>query len=235
MPLEWNLIPDNTAITAILAASIEGPYRFVHHALIPYVRVGPAQASATITVHGGPLVTLLDAQASLQLRGIEQTRDFAVMLHGIDGVSLREVAWRATALDAIDPVPRLPEVATTRLPRAKPPRRIGTVPAASHMPIINGRYARLAVAPKPSVPSPMPPVVPAPQAPGPMRTVDLTIPDAWRAFCETHDVHPEQGDYVVLPVDQVDAYPPRPAWVATTPSVSVVHLIKPRSGEDRVL
>jgi hypothetical protein len=112
MPLDLKLTPDTTEIKAILARQITGPYRFVHHALVPYVRVGPAFPDQAVTLTHSKTLRLQRRQACT-LHGLEHTMDFAVMFEG-RGVVLMEVSSaqdraRAQALLAPFEVPMLPK------------------------------------------------------------------------------------------------------------------------------
>ena len=101
MPLDFT--PDTAGIRHILETHLDGPYRFIHHALIPYVRVGPAVADVPLTVRHGPGLRLHGGR-DRRLSGLHDTLDCAVLLSGIDGVALVEVpeAQRARAQHALD-------------------------------------------------------------------------------------------------------------------------------------
>ena len=85
MPLQ--LIPGNAEILAILARSITGPYRFVHHALVPYVRIGPATNKEPITVTPSAALRLAP-NGPRTLQGLTATLDLAIVfqpsLHLVD-------------------------------------------------------------------------------------------------------------------------------------------------------
>jgi hypothetical protein len=110
MPLD--LIPDHTEIKAILARQIDGPYRFVHHALIPYVRVGPAFPDQDVKLMPAGNFEL-DQRKSRTLRGLENTIDFAVMFRGssVAMVEVSSAAARAKVQKLLAPfeAPMLPK------------------------------------------------------------------------------------------------------------------------------
>lgn len=111
----WDLMPDQNVksqIAAMLNKQIDGPYRFVWHALVPYVRIGPADGQQPITVNAGGGLHLKGVP-SRTLQGLEQTMDFAIFFEG-DGVELRDVIsmpgkqlLAKRALDALDKPPAL--------------------------------------------------------------------------------------------------------------------------------
>ena len=49
------------------------------------------------------------------------------------------------------------------------------------------------------------------------------------------EVDPELGDYLVIPHTSVPEHEILPAWVVRSDHVEVVHVVKPRLGEDRVI
>ena len=73
------LIPDNQEILAILQQSIRGSYRFVHHALVPYVRIGPATETEPITITPSASLRLAPSVPKT-VQGRAQTVDLAVVL-----------------------------------------------------------------------------------------------------------------------------------------------------------
>jgi hypothetical protein len=205
MPLD--VVPDNRGLRHILAAQITGPYRFVHHALIPYVRVGPATRDAPITIRGGDELTLMTG-ATKELRGLENTVDFAVMFEGAD-VVLREVPYRSAALNSLAFTPM------TVSPRPVAPVGEGT---RREQPDGGERVRE---------PTPAPVVAPTPAAP------DFSIPAHLKELCAREDIQPDQGDYLVIPEAQMSQYGPLPVWVASSPHIVQVRVVKPRDRVDR--
>ena len=202
MLIDVPLIPGHSEIIDLLASHVTGPYRLVHDPREPWVRVEPLQGG--IRIRSSDRLRVHTAGDSLLT---EAPIEF-VVIFDIGGTRLAQRVVPSAAL-----------VHATRSPRRE--IRLGT-PTGDVMP-------EGGPSPVPRVPRArhkIPPV--APSVPAPVPTVDLSIPDAWREFCVEHDLHPEQGDYVVLPVDQLDAYPPRPPWVATTPHVQDMQIVKPR-------
>ena len=202
MPIDVTLIPGHSEIIDLLASHVTGPYRLVHDTREPWIRVEPLQGGIRIT-SSDRLRVHTDGDSLVTDAPIE-----FVVIFDIGGIRLAQrVVPSAAMIHATRPQCR--EI------------RLGT-PTVDMMPEGGLSPAPRVARARQKIP-PAPPLVPAPVV-----TPDLTIPEPWRAFCETHDLHPEQGDYVVLPVDQLDAYPPRPAWVATTPHITEVQVVKPR-------
>ena len=102
MPLE--LIPDHQEILAILQHAIQGPYRFLHHALIPYVRIGPAQDTVPIIITPSAAMRLA-FRGPTTLQGRAQTLDLAVVfmpqLHLVE-VTLLSLSRHALATKALN-------------------------------------------------------------------------------------------------------------------------------------
>jgi hypothetical protein len=74
--MRLELVPDRQVL-GILEQALQGPYRFVYHALIPYVRIGPALADVPLTVH--PTADLcVNGDGPVSLQGLGETMDFAV-------------------------------------------------------------------------------------------------------------------------------------------------------------
>lgn len=201
-----DLIPGHQELMDILAAQVDGPSRVVHDALKPYVEVQPASPGEAITIHAGPRLRLMPQAPSRTVRGAATVR--FVILFDVDGVRLAEVS---------PPDPRV----LTRAPRAihlgQPSG--GVVPEGQ---ALEGRASRARARP---TPTPAPLVM----APEPDRSpAELTIPAAWIEVCAREDVHPELGDYLVIPQAMAvsDALP---RWVVRSPHVATVSVVKPRS------
>jgi hypothetical protein len=222
MTMHFDFVPDNQAIIAILKAHVQGPYRVVHHALMPYVRIAPSTAGESITVRSGPQLRLMrtDDQAK-ELSGRDDVCDFAVIFQG-SGVVLNELGRRATMLDSIDPAHPL----SHRPPLGHGvPRRsfsLGT-PQAQETP--EGGFT--ATPSTPPIPTPQPQLVIAP-APVPPPTVEAPVPALLETVRQAEDVHPDLGDYVVIPEHSISPEEPLPPWAVRSPHVETIHVHKPR-------
>lgn len=204
MPLE--MIPHNREIIAILDAHVQGQYRFVHDARLPYVRIGPAHETAPITIRAAATLKLLGhGSTTKRLQGLGSTVDFGVI--DDDGpIRLGEVPWRIAALDHLDLVHRVPSKPIEHLTRARPPSRAPTRQQAVLHPSLK---------------------------PVPASTPDVSIPEHLHDVCTREDLHPELGDYLVVPRMSHLAFKVVPTWVVKSDYVEQVHVVKPRIGVDK--
>jgi hypothetical protein len=216
------LMPDNQEILALLASHVRGPYRFVHHAWVPYVRVAPATETEPIEVHRGAQLRLAGQRASKGLLGLSATIDFAILFEA-GGLALQEMSRRATQLDSIDPQHALSH---------RPPRAMGV-----GRPLTLGMVRDILMEPTPR-PAPRRTmtvrVAPEPQGPSaPM--IDAPTSQAIAAIAQQADVHPDLGDYLVIPASQAEHYAPLPKWCVISAHVDEVRVVKPRLGVDEVV
>jgi hypothetical protein len=178
----FDLLPDNQGVIEILAAAIEGPYRFAHNALSPYVTVGPSTRGEPITIHPTARLQLKSGSRPSWLRSVEDTMTFAVMLD--------------------QPEERLVEVGSKALPTRRQP-------AARQIPPQVPLPQSMAMPPAPRK-TPPPRLVVGPETPaakGPP-AVDAPIPEILKAVCEAEDVQHDVGDYLVIPTESVPAAEP---------------------------
>ena len=198
----FDLVPDNQGIIAILAEAIEGPYRFAHHAFSPYVTVGPSTPDRPMTIEATDRLQLKGGHARRQLKGLEDTITFAVMLGGPE--SLVEVGSTSLVTRPRPVVPFMPRPAPLPQSLAIPPAPLKTPP----------------------------PLIVAPGAPPP---ADAPIPELLVAVCHAEELHPELGDYLVIPTGSVPEAEPLPRWVVRSPLVEKIRVVKPRLDVDRPL
>ena len=228
MTMRFEYIPEQHGVNTIMAivkASVDGPYRVVHDARLPYVRIAPATETEPITVcRSAQLRFASTTETTRQLRGINDVIDF---MYGFSGV-LQELAdpagvgKRAVMLDSIDPqhplsrrplpgkgvplrsftlgTPRAAEVPEGGIPSR--PSKSAAVPARQ----------RLVVAPEPAAPV----------------VVDAPVPELIETVRRAEDIHHDLGDYLVIPEHSVPKDEPLPPWVVRNRHVDVMHVHKPR-------
>ena len=198
-------MPKNQGIIAILAEAIEGPYRFIHEARHSiYVGVGPSTADEPITIHATHRLKLRGGQTTCRLQGLDASMTFVVMLEGVDDERLVEVGARAAR------------------PRLTPPPRVAPIaPVQAPLPQSVAIPAQPLKTPLPRMVAPEPPPVDAP------------IPELLTAVCQAEAVHPELGDYLVIPTGSVPEEEPLPRWVVCSPLVEQIRIVKPRLDVDR--
>lgn len=191
MPL--NLIPDNAEVIELVRRHVHGPYRFVHDAMKPYVRVWPATEDESITFTPGPHFCLPQNKPET-LKGMDQTRDFAVFFER-GHVTLRAIG-----------------MFPTRQPVAK-------------MLLDNMEQAQTSINTKPVLPLTMERL---------QRNVEtLRAADPLNEILQREDVHPEHGDYLVIPQGSVYAHDTLPSWVVKSRHIQDIYVVKPRLGVDK--
>ena len=212
MPL--NLIPGNREIIDLLASHVTGPYRFVHHAMVPYVRISPSseepvtvRGSETVQVHGG----------TRTLQGLHDVLDFAVMFVG-SGIHLMDVGM----------TPSKRRIAASSLAGIEGARVAaeGQAPEGWSSATKPPRHTRPKVMTMVTAPQPEPPRQP--------EATVLPVPAWLETIRVDEDVDPDQRDYLVIPETRAPKEP-LPAWVVVSARVDAVHVVKPRLDEDRVL
>ena len=218
--MHFDLMPDNRGIIAILNESVEGPYRFVHNAFIPYVRLAPATDTELITIWSSSRLQLMRPEDhARQLSGRDAVLDFAVVFHG-GSETLQELGRRAVILDSIDPQHPLSH---RLLPGKGVPRRslaLGT-PHVQEVPE-GGIVESL---PKPAARKLRTQIV---VAPAPPAAVDIPVPELLDMVRQAEGLEPDRGDYLVIPKSSVPTDERLPPWVVRTSHVDVMHVHKPR-------
>jgi hypothetical protein len=208
-PSILDFVPKNQGIIEILAEAIDGPYRFVHEARHSiYVGVGPSTPDEPIVIHATRRLQLRGNHASRRLQGLNASTTFVIMMEGVDDERLVEVDAKAIAARRQQRLPVDPVQAP--LPQSV---------AIPHAPL-KAPPPRLVVAPV------TPPAVKGPPP------VDAPIPALIAAVCQAEDVHPDLGDYVVIPRTSVPETEMLPRW-AVRYDVDRIRIVKPRLGVDR--
>lgn len=222
--VKLDLIPDNQGIIAILNNAIEGPYRFVHNALMPYVRVAPATETEPITIRSSPGLRLMLPEAEVKhLSGRDAVLDFAVMFSG-SGEMLQELGRRAVMLDSIDPQHPLSH---RPLPARGVPRRSFTLGTPRAVDVPEGGAPSRPPKPSPSAVPARKRLVVDPEPPVPV-SFDAPVPELIDTVRCAEDIQPDLGDYLVIPEQSVPHDEPLPPWVVRSPHVQVMHVHKRR-------
>jgi hypothetical protein len=209
------MVPDNQEILELLRSHITGPYRVVHHAWVPYVRVGPSTETEIIEIRANAGIRLIQDARRMRLQGLDKTVDFAIMFQG-GGVALQELGRQATQLDSIDPQHPLSH-RPTRAVGVRKPLRLGKVVAEE----------------QPEGGWPSQEVTVPPQRRQSLVVMDVpkaAVSEAVEALAAAVDLQPALGDYLVLPEGEAERYAPLPPWAVTTGYVDQVHFVKPRLG-----
>lgn len=235
----WRYAPEYAESLAILAAQVDGPYRVIQHALVSYVRVAPAEPETPIVIRSGPRLSLMAGGQKL-LYGAGLSMDLVIHFIGTQ-LQLREMPYRIAALEAHDWLSRLEPRPPVKASRARPIHH-HPEPGDMPRPVPRGRqpktwfWAPAQEVPEGGVaerPRPKPKAKPTPKtlilAPEPTRP-EVTIPRHLEALCQREDLHPELGDYLVIPPDLSSALAPLPPWVAVTTHVDALRTVKPRLG-----
>jgi hypothetical protein len=234
MPAHLTFIPDQSGVRVMmdriaqtLAVAVQGPYRLVHHAMLPYVRIAPATPTEPVIIQAHPDLRLdLAHGESRRLCGLDDVLDCGVSFSGV----LQELGRRAVALDSVDP---LHPMSRRRPPAVGVPRHRlppDPTPPAREVPEGGVVKARRAVQTNPLA---APRLVVVPEAPPSVPPVtDVPVPELLAQVCQAEDVHPDLGDYLVIPMTCVPASEPLPSWVVRY-DVPQIRVVKPRLKVDR--